>query len=166
MCDGITTAYSGGTLPGFTTVQPGELTGTRGDVSYDYMFHCEDQQANDNVPCGPASDHIHWMARVSGLVMVDALSFPDYKLTTHWTIHEIYLNKSQVEETDRLLLDADLASDGTRFQLTLDGTSFDHVRLDPQPAPPFADAITYASRRSAPGRLQIPRCAATRPRRA
>lgn len=144
MIDGVDTAYGGGQLPGFTPIQPGELVGTRGSVRYDYMFHCEDQQANDNFTCGPDSDHIHWMATVDGPVMVDTLSFSEYRLTSHWTIHEIYLNKPQVEGTDRLLLVADLASDGTRFQLTIDGTNFDHVRLDPQPTEPFAGGITYA----------------------
>jgi hypothetical protein len=143
MADGINFAYND-SLPGFTTVQAGEISGTRGAVSYDYMFHCEDQQAQDNFTCGPASNHIHWMATIDGPVMIDALSFPEYKLTTHWTIREIYLNKPQVEDTDRLMLTADLASDGTRFQLTIDGTNFDHVRLDPQPALPFGGAITYA----------------------
>jgi len=144
MVDGVNAAYGGGQLPGFTQLQPGELVGTRGSVRYDYMFHCEDQQANDNFTCGPDSDHIHWMATIDGPVMVDTLSFSEYKATTHWTIHEIYLNKPQVEGTDRLLLVADLASDGTRFQLTVDGTNFDHVRLDPQPTEPFAGGITYA----------------------
>lgn len=143
MVDGVNAAYGGGTLPGFTSPQPGELTGQRGSVSYDYMFHCEDQSANDNFTCGPASDHIHWMATIEGPVMIDALSFSEYKLTTKWTIHEIYLDKPQVEGYDHLLLVADLATDATKFQLTVDGPTFDHVRLDPMPTLPFAGGVAY-----------------------
>ncbi|HSN26732.1 MAG TPA: hypothetical protein VLT45_10615 [Kofleriaceae bacterium] len=143
MQDGITTAYNGGTLAGFTSPQPGELTGTRNGVSYDYMFHCEDQQMFDNTTCGPASDHIHWMATINGPVTSDALSFSEFKLTTKWTIYEIDLDKPQVTGYDHLLLVADLASDGTRFQLTVDGPTFDHVRLDPQPTFPFAGGVSY-----------------------
>jgi len=143
MVDGVNAAYGGGALPGFTSPQPGELTGQRGSVSYDYMFHCEDQQANDNFTCGPASDHIHWMATINGPVMIDALSFSEFKLTTKWTIHEIYLDKPQVEGYDHLLLVADLSTDATKFQLTVDGTNFDHVRLDPMPTLPFAGGVTY-----------------------
>jgi len=142
MTDGVNMAYND-SLPGFTELQPGELVGTRGSVRYDYMFHCEDQQANDNFTCGPDSDHIHWMATIDGPVMIDTLSFPEYKLTSHWVIREIYLNKPRVEDTDRLLLTADLANDGTRFQLTIDGT-FTHVRLDPQPTVPLSGTIAYA----------------------
>lgn len=144
MKDGVNAAYSGGTLPGFTTVQPGELAATLDGVSYDYMFHCEDQQAHDNVTCGPASDHIHWMATIDGPVTVGPATFSEFKLTTKWTIYEIDLNKPQVTGYDHVLLGADLAGDGTRFQLTVDGTSFDHVRLDPTPTVPFAGAVTYA----------------------
>jgi len=144
MVDGVNAAYGGGQLPGFTPIQPGELVGTRGAVRYDYMFHCEDQQANDNFTCGPASNHIHWMATIDGPVMLDTVSFTEFKMTSHWTIREIYLNKPQVEDTDQLKLDATLSTDGTRFQLTVDGTNFDHVRLDPQPTLPFGGGITYA----------------------
>jgi len=144
MVDGVNAAYGGGQLPGFTVVQPGELYGVRGSVRYDYSFHCEDQQAHDNFTCGPESDHIHWLATIDGPVMIDALSFSEFKMTTHWAIHEIYLNKPQVEETNRMLLDASLATDGNRFQLTVDGTNFDHVRIAPQPTLPFAGGITYA----------------------
>ena len=143
MQDGVNAAYGGGTLAGFTSPQPGELTGQRGSVTYDYMFHCEDQSATDNVTCGPASNHIHWMATVSGPVMIDALSFSEYKLTTKWTIYEIDLNKPQVTGYDHLLLVADLATDSSKLQLTVDGPSFDHVRLDPQPTLPFAGGVTY-----------------------
>ncbi len=143
MKDGIATAYNGGTLPGFTTVQPGELAATINGISYDYMFHCEDQQAHDNITCGPASDHIHWMATISGPVTVGQEAFSEFRMTTHWTIHEIYLNKPQVEDADTLRLDTTLASDGTRFQITTGGT-FDHVRLDPQPTAPFAGGISYS----------------------
>ena len=143
MQDGINAAYAGGTLAGFTSPMAGELTGTRGSVSYDYMFHCEDEQAHDNTTCGPASNHIHWMATIQGPVMVDALSFSELKLTTKWTIYEIDLNKPQVTGYDHLLLDANLSTDATRFQLTVDGPSFDHVRLDPMPTLPFAGGVTY-----------------------
>lgn len=141
--DGINTAYGGGQLPGFTEIQPGELVGTRGDVRYDYMFHCEDQLAHDNYTCGPASNHIHWMATISGPAAIDQLTFAEYKLSSHWTIRNIYLNKPTVEDTDTLRLDATLATDGTRFQLTANGT-FDHVLLDPQPTEPFGGGISYA----------------------
>lgn len=143
MVDGVNAAYGGGQLPGFTSPQPGELTGQRGSVTYDYMFHCEDQSAHDNFTCGPASDHIHWMATINGPVMIDALSFSELKLTTKWTIHEIYLDKPQVEGYDHLLLVADLSTDATKFQLTVDGPNFDHVRLDPMPTLPFAGGVTY-----------------------
>ncbi len=143
MQDGINAAYMGGTLPGFTSPQAGELTGTRNGVSYDYMFHCEDQQAHDNTTCGPASDHIHWMATINGPVTSDATSFSEFKLTTKWTIYEIDLDKPQVTGYDHLLLVANLATDGTKFQLTVDGPNFDHVRLDPQPTFPFAGGVTY-----------------------
>ncbi|HSN28785.1 MAG TPA: hypothetical protein VLT45_21005, partial [Kofleriaceae bacterium] len=143
MKDGVNTAYNGGTLPGFTTVQPGELAATINGISYDYMFHCEDQQAVDNFTCGPASDHIHWMATIDGPVTSDALSFSELKLTTKWTIYEIDLDKPQVTGYDHLLLVANLSTDGTKFQLTVDGPSFDHVRLDPQPTFPFAGGVTY-----------------------
>ncbi|MBV8757127.1 MAG: hypothetical protein JO257_07635 [Deltaproteobacteria bacterium] len=144
MQDGVNAAYNGGTLPNFTSPQAGELTGQRGSVSYDYMFHCEDQAAHDNFTCGPASNHIHWMATINGPVMIDALSFSEFKLTTKWTIYEIYLNKPQVEGYDHLLLDSNLSTDGTRFQLTVDGNPFGHVRLDPQPTLPFQGDVTYA----------------------
>ena len=143
MVDGVDAAYGGGTLPGFTSPQPGELTGQRGSISYDYMFHCEDEQAHDNFTCGPASNHIHWMATVQGPVMIDALSFSEYKLTTKWTIYEIDVNKPQVTGYDHLLLVADLATDATKFQLTVDGPTFDHVRLDPMPTLPFAGGVDY-----------------------
>src|SRR3569623_933652 len=104
MVDGVNAAYGGGTLPGFTSPQPGELTGQRGSVTYDYMIHCEDQTATDNFTCGPASNHIHWMATIDGPVMIDALSFSEFKLTTKWTIYEIYLNKPQVTGYDHMLL--------------------------------------------------------------
>ena len=143
MVDGINAAYGGGQLSGFTSPQLGELTGQRGSVTYDYMFHCEDQQAHDNFTCGPASDHIHWMATINGPVMIDALSFSEFKLTTKWTIYEIDLDKPQVTGYDHLLLVADLSTDATRFQLTVDGTNFDHVRLDPTPTLPFAGGVTY-----------------------
>jgi hypothetical protein len=143
MQDGVNLAYNDA-LPGFVMVQPGEVAGTREAVSYDYLFHCEDQQANDNTSCGPASDHIHVDATNSGAMMLDHVAMSEMKLTTHWTIREIYLNKPQVEGTARFLVTASLSTTGTRFKLTVDGTSYDHVRLDPMPALPFAGTVTYA----------------------
>jgi hypothetical protein len=143
MQDGINLAYSD-MLPGFTTVQPGEIQGTRDGVSYDYVFHCEDQMAQDNFTCGPASNHIHEYATIIGPFMIDQLSISELTFTTRWTTREIYLNKPQVEGTARFVMTAALSTTGTQFQLTIDGTNYDHVRLDPMPTLPFAGDITYA----------------------
>lgn len=143
MQDGVNLAYND-SLPGFTVVQPGEIEGTRDGVLYDYAFHCEDQQAQDNFTCGPASDHIHEYATIDGPFMIDQVAMSEMKLTTRWTIHEIDLNKPQVEGTARFLVTASLSTDGTKLKLTIDGTNYDHVRLDPVPTLPFAGGITYA----------------------
>lgn len=142
MQDGVTLGYSAA-LPGFTTVQPGEVAGTREGVSYDYMFHCEDLGHIDNFDCGPASDHIHVYATIDGPWMIDQLAFSSVKLTTRWTIREIYLNKPQVEGTAQLVTSSSLSTTGTKLDLTVDCLSFDHVRLDPVPTLPFAGGVTY-----------------------
>jgi hypothetical protein len=43
--------------------------------------------------------------------MIDQLAMSEMKLTTRWTIHEIDLNKPQVEGTARFLITASLSMD-------------------------------------------------------
>ena len=129
-------------LDGFTNPVPGELTGTRDTVSFDYMYHCEDEQAQDNFTCGPLSNHVHAAATIAGTMVVDTLTLSEVKLSSHWTVYEIDVGKPHFEGPGRWLITCTLGSDATRFQLTLDGV-WNEPRMDPDPTLPFAGNITY-----------------------
>jgi hypothetical protein len=143
MLDGMDIGYAI-PIPGFTNPAPGEFSGTRDVTTFDYIYHCEDEQAQDNFTCGPASNHAHVAATVAGSMVVDSVNLSEVKLGSHWTVRQIDIGEPQYEDTGRWLITCTLGSDKTRFQLTLDGV-WNEVRLDPEPATtlPFAGNIVY-----------------------
>lgn len=143
MIDGMDIGYAI-SIAGFTNPAPGEFSGTRDVTTFDYIYHCEDEMAQDNFTCGPASNHAHVAATIAGSMVVDTLTLSEVKLSSHWTVRQIDIAEPQYEDTGRWLITCTLGTDATRFQLTLDGT-WNEVRLDPEPATtlPFAGNITY-----------------------
>ncbi|HEV7556213.1 MAG TPA: hypothetical protein VGO00_12185 [Kofleriaceae bacterium] len=143
MIDGMDIGYAI-PIPGFTNPTPGEFSGTRDTGTFDYIYHCEDDAGNDNFTCGPTANHVHVAATIAGSTTIDNMTLSEDKVGSHWTVRNISAGAPQYEDTGRFLITCTLGSDGTRFQLTLDGT-WNEVRFDPEPATtlPFAGNIVY-----------------------
>ena len=142
MVDTTVIAY-GGAPTGLTLVQPGDFAGTRDGVSYSYTFECEDTTGTHVPTCDSTMDHVHMLATADGAVMIDTLAMPEVKQTEHWIEREINLDKPRIEGTGRQLVSAHLATTGTAFKLTVDGT-YTHVRFDPMPTLPLSGTVAYA----------------------
>ncbi|MBA3396795.1 MAG: hypothetical protein H0T89_29460 [Deltaproteobacteria bacterium] len=121
-----------------------QMSGQRGGVSFNYLYHCNDA-ADVIVPtCDGTANHSHVTLAWDGDMTSAAMSMTGISNAGEWTIRDLSVDKPRVGGEASISFDARVNSPvAATYSLTYD-TTFDRVRFAPGQALPVSGKIDFA----------------------
>jgi len=135
---------TGGVPDGFS-VQQGDhfqvATGARSGVSFQYLYHCNDDADVILVTCSGYKNHAHVTVNIAGDATGAAMSMEGIARDGDWTVRDLGVDKPRVGGDAHMAFTARVTGDNpATFDLTYDA-NFDRVRFSPAGGFPLSGKI-------------------------
>lgn len=115
-------------------------TGVRSGVTFDYLYHCNDNADAIVAQCGSTVDHSHITVKLSGNT-AGAMAMNGIDAKGSWTVRDIDIAKPRIGGT--LALDFTTRVNNADFVFSFDAV-LDRIRYEPTPVNPLSGKIDFS----------------------